>query len=92
MSDTQNTPSADPFAGVVTAKDIYDTVNDTKVLVQRSLDRQEALEKQHKEFRTELDDMKERVAKNEKWRYMLPISAVGAVGATVVGLAPYIGG
>lgn len=92
MTEIDKTSDPNPFSGVVTAKDIYDTVNDTKALVQRSLDRQEALEKQHQELRSELDDVRDRVSKNEKWRYMMPITAVGAIVAAGGAVTPYLGG
>lgn len=76
-------PPVDPFASVVTARDVYDATRETQSDVRTALTRLTALEREHAEFR-------QRLTVIERWRYALPITGVSAIiaalGAVVAAL------
>lgn len=66
----------DPFASVVTAKDVYDATRQTQQEVRAVLGRLDALEREHADIRARLTAV-------ERWRYALPLTGVSAVIAAI---------
>lgn len=73
----------DPFASVITARDVYDATRETQHHVRDAVGRIERLER-------DTADLQRRMTAMERWRYSLPITAisamVAAVGAVVAAL------
>lgn len=66
----------DPFASVVTAKDVYDATRETQQEVRAVIGRLDALEREHADFKARLTAV-------ERWRYALPLTGVSAVIAAI---------
>lgn len=87
----------DPFASVVTARDVYDATRETQSDVRRALDRLDAHDRELAELALEQEKQKTaseaehaliraRLDAIDRWRYALPISSISAVAAAVAAI------
>lgn len=78
-------PERDPLGVTIGAREIYDQVvglrDDVRSLVQKDEAVQETL-----------DDHEKRIRANERWRYSVPVAALGAVVSAGITIAKAIGG
>lgn len=90
-------PPPDPFASVVTARDVYDATRETQSDVRRALDRLDAHDRELAELALEQEKQKAAVDAEhqlirarldaiDRWRYALPISSISAVAAAVAAI------
>lgn len=78
------TAPPDPFASVVTARDVYDAVRETQSDVRASLARLRAVEDRQ-------SDHERRLRALEMWRYALPVSALASIAAAVAAIMTALG-
>jgi len=69
---------------LITLKDIYSAVMEMKTDLARHTTRMEVMEAKSEQKDGELDDHEKRLRALEKWRYMLPTSALFAIGSAAL--------
>ena len=81
------TAPPDPFASVVTARDVYDATRETQQEVRRALDRIDGHDQALAEIVRTQREHRARLDAIDRWRYAIPITSISAV---VAGLAAII--
>lgn len=69
----------DPFASVVTARDVYDATRETQAEVRAAVARLDRIEQAQDALRSEQERHRARLDAIDRWRYALPLSSVSAV-------------
>lgn len=91
----------DPFASVVTARDVYDATRETQSDVRRALDRLDAHDRELTELAQKQDQQKAasdeehkliraRLDAIDRWRYALPVTSISAVMAAAAAIVTAI--
>lgn len=76
-------PIPDPFASVVSAKDIYDATRETQQEVRRALDRIDTVDKKLEDVSRVQDEHRARLDAIDRWRYAIPIASISAVASAI---------
>ncbi|WP_017556121.1 hypothetical protein [Nocardiopsis baichengensis] len=71
----------DPFASVVSARDVYDATRETQSEVRAAVARMDRIEQAQESLRREQERHRARLDAIDRWRYALPVSALSAVVA-----------
>lgn len=80
------TTPADPFASVVSAKDIYDATRETQQEVRRALDRIDTVDKKLADVSRVQDEHRARLDAIDRWRYAIPVASFSAVASAVAAI------
>ena len=75
----------EPLGVTISAREIYDQIVGMRGDVQSLL-------QSNTEVQKTLDDHEQRIRSNERWRYGMPIAALGAVVSAGITIAKAIGG
>lgn len=82
------TPSPpDPFAAAVTARDIYGSLSELRGELHADRTTQALLRRDVDDLKTHDRDQETRLRALERWRWGLPVSAVGSIAAAIAAIA-----
>lgn len=86
MTTTPNAPVPDPFASVVSAKDIYDATRETQQEVRRALDRLDTVDKKIEDVSRVQAEHRARLDAIDRWRYAIPVASISAVASAIAAI------
>lgn len=86
MTAPPSSPPPDPFASVVSAKDIYDATRETQQEVRRALDRLDTVDQKLADMDRVQSEHRARLDAIDKWRYAIPVASIASVTSALAAI------